>query len=612
MDYLTNITRKIKQTFKSHIVYRIFFTYIILIATTLSIVTIIYYYFSSSSLLRQNQQNMEELNLQIMLNLDKMVESMEKASFLVNYEDDLNSLMKMDSSNSAIFGTPAYISVDNYFFNLLYSFSEIHGVYIYSANGCNVLARSKDIATSTPKNVSDEIWFQETLELNGRKKVSGKHFNASGKTEVFSLARAICNFDNNKIIGVIVLEQDISEIQKILNEISSQPDSNILLLDNNQQIIYSSNDQLYETLSANNLFQTNFSKEGALYYKIANFVISQTTSEITGWKLLSVQSEQELTASIRSIPEFFPYILIFSLLITFILSLYLSRKMTVNLKKMRTMMDEIDRGNLNVRIKVDGSDEIAVIANSCNTMLDKIKYLTEKKYEEKLLRKDAELKMLQAQINPHFLYNTLGFIKFSAQENNDQETADMIQCLARLLRYNLGKGERIVTLENEVNNAKDYLTLQKQRFQDNLEVQFHIDKQILNTRIPSMTFQPILENAFIHGFENKLGDYRLYIECLRKNDDIHIVIKDNGEGIPPEKLDIINRDLALLTEEAEQSGNMIKDKIGIYNVHMRIIYCFGKNYGISLQSAPSDGLTVNILLPYEKEDVNHVKNTDCR
>lgn len=265
-------------------------------------------------------------------------------------------------------------------------------------------------------------------------------------------------------------------------------------------------------------------------------------------------------------------------------------------------MDEIDRGNLNVRIKVDGSDEIAVIANSCNTMLDKIKYLTEKKYEEKLLRKDAELKMLQAQINPHFLYNTLGFIKFSAQENNDQETADMIQCLARLLRYNLGKGERIVTLENEVNNAKDYLTLQKQRFQDNLEVQFHIDEQILNTRIPSMTFQPILENAFIHGFENKLGDYHLYIECLRKNDDIHIVIKDNGEGIPPEKLDIINQDLALLTEEAEQSGNMIKDKIGIYNVHMRIIYCFGKDYGIALQSAPSDGLTVNILLPYQKEE----------
>lgn len=597
----TSIIPKLKRTFKSHIVYKIFFTYIILVITLLFIISIIYYSFTSSTLSAQTQHNMKNLNEQIMINIDKMVENLEKTSFLVNYEDDLNILMRNSQCVSSLINTPEYISIDNYFFNFLYSFSQIHGVYIYSLDGNPILCRSRDLITPNNLNVKNEDWFQDTLKLNGRKKVSGKHFNTCGKTEVFSLSRAIYDFENDSIIGIIVLEQDISEIESILQEVNLQSDSSIMLLDENRNLIYSNNVPLYENLAQNDIFLSNASKQGAFNYKIDDFSVSQISSSYTGWKLFSLQSNSYLMKDLKNSLIFLIYIFIACLFITFILSLYLSEKLTANLKKVKLMMDEVNKGNLNIQINVSGSDEIATIAAGCNTMLNQIKMLAQKEYGEKLLRKEAELQTLLAQINPHFLYNTLGFIKFSAQKHEDFQTADMIQCLANLLRYNLGKEGRMVTLENELNNAKNYLTLQKQRFGNKFNAEFQIAEFLLTARIPAMILQPILENSFIHGFENKIGKNYLYIECFLQNDDIHLIIKDNGVGISPEKLDMINKSLQILAREADSPNQHTAESIGIYNVHMRIIYCFGQHYGLSIHNNPSGGTIVKIILPHIKE-----------
>jgi sensor histidine kinase YesM len=208
-------------------------------------------------------------------------------------------------------------------------------------------------------------------------------------------------------------------------------------------------------------------------------------------------------------------------------------------------------------------------------------------------RRKAELKALQFQINPHFLYNTLGSIRLTAVKHKDQKTADMLRVLSRLLRKTTSREPGLVMVEEEITTLEDYIYLLQIRYKNRIQFSLSIDEAIKQTYIPGLLFQPLVENAILHGLHEKLnqqeGDAELSVTGYKKGDHLYFTVYDNGCGMH-------EADIRKLFEE-EYAKNSMNGHIGIKNIHERIVYSFGKQYGLTLESKPSHYTEVHIHLP---------------
>ncbi len=598
---------------------QLFFTHVIIVILVLALANGMLYFVVVNTIMEKTRQSMEQLSNQIVVNLNNSISGLERITFLVNYEEDLNALINTINYNPnayfSRFSSKEYKSLDNYFFNMIYSLPEIYGVYIYTKDGVNILARNKELREHSTNKVNKEWWFQEAIKKRGVKTLIGRHKNvfANETADVISVVRALTDFSNNNILGVVVVDREVSQLEKTINDIRIGKNGAVIVLDKQNNFVYSNNDSVYKGIAANPEFHKNIDIEGYHSYSCGNgtgrLLVTQNSAQNTGWKVLVAQPYAEIFREIIRFEQLLVILLILCLVMTFAISAYTAGKMSAKLRKMESAIGEVVEGNFNVRVNVGGNNEITRLAYGFNSMLDKIKQLIEVEFNEKLLRKEAELKMLQAQISPHFLFNTLGSIKCVAEEEGAEKTAKMVQNLANLFRYNMGKISRIVTVSEEIEHAGYYLQLQQYRFENRVKVTIETTPDALTEKIPSMTLQPILENAFVHGFEKKRGKYSLVIKCFCEENHTKVQIIDDGIGVSKEKAEQID---ALLVEEDANVNGIVERKIGIYNVNTRIKYCFGDEYGLKLLRNPQNGVTVELLLPKEnKSEAENAKSFDC-
>lgn len=216
-------------------------------------------------------------------------------------------------------------------------------------------------------------------------------------------------------------------------------------------------------------------------------------------------------------------------------------------------------------------------------------------YEQELLLRQANITMLQSQINPHFLYNTLECIRGQALLHNEEEIAQTAKALSLFFRYSISGKTSIVTIGEELDNIKNYIQIQRFRFSERFSVEIDVeDSSLTNVMIPKLTLQPILENSIIHGFSDIVSDGILTIRVKRVSQNVSIEISDNGKGMRIGQLNRIYRQLNGQKEEAEASGRV---GIGLQNVDRRIKLLFGDEYGLSLNSCLGMGTTVEVFIP---------------
>lgn len=259
-------------------------------------------------------------------------------------------------------------------------------------------------------------------------------------------------------------------------------------------------------------------------------------------------------------------------------------------------MTEVQKGNFGKTIPNHSSDETALLIDHFNAMTLQIEELTQKKQMAEILYKDAQIAMLQGQINPHFLYNTLEMIKGIAQGESAPVVRSCCNALSKIFRYNL-KGAEVVPLAADLDQAKAYIHIMELRFEDVFAVAYDIDETVLTHKSVKFTFQPFLENAIVHGFANKLRGGLLTVDVHRAGDTkIRITITDNGCGIEPEKLESIQAMLEQKEKGSDGSQN-IANHIGIGNTHMRLYNWFGKDYSLQMESKTGEGTRVTITIP---------------
>ncbi|MFG1732974.1 sensor histidine kinase [Paenibacillus sp. 843] len=328
---------------------------------------------------------------------------------------------------------------------------------------------------------------------------------------------------------------------------------------------------------------------GASYVTVdgKRMIACYAVSGITGWTSAVLIPPSALTKDIGQTITFFIITLGASLLLLSLLFAYLiSMRISSPLSKLLLAIKRVGGGDFNAKIKVEGKDELGHVLMKFNSMNEKVKQLIEENYVVKLRERETEIMVLNIQLNPHFLYNTLNIINWTVIYGEKEQVSKMLVSLSRMLHYTTDNRKDSMPLSADIGWLRDYIVIMSNRYEYRFRVDFDIEPELMEANVPKLFLQPLVENAIIHGFGDMESGGLITIYGRRQEEDIEFYVEDNGCGITPERLEEVL---------AENSSN-----IGIRNVDKRVKLLYGSRYGISIESVPDLGTRVKLVIPYRK------------
>lgn len=272
----------------------------------------------------------------------------------------------------------------------------------------------------------------------------------------------------------------------------------------------------------------------------------------------------------------------------------LGKSITVPVKELCERVQEIRDGDLTVRTPVIAREqEIQVLGEGFEKMVDRINELIDQNRQEQIRLRSTELALLQAQINPHFLYNTLDAIVWLIETQKNDQAVEMVTSLSSFFRSSLSKGRNIITVKEEIQQVRSYLEIQQVRYKDILDYEITVSESLYGYELPKLTLQPLVENALYHGIKLKRGIGRILVEGYDKDDEIILCVSDDGAGMTKERL----LEMRSVIRQEKQIG------FGLSTVHERIRLHFGPEYGLEISSTPSVGTKVTVRIPKRTESL---------
>lgn len=319
--------------------------------------------------------------------------------------------------------------------------------------------------------------------------------------------------------------------------------------------------------------------------------------------LSEIESANETNLSIKKSSIILTLLQIFIILLSFTVSLncYLSVAKSIRepLSDMQKLSSEISHGNLNARTQVPDVEELIPLAQNMNSMAEQINVLIDKNIEEQKNFQKAEMKALQAQITPHFLYNTFDTIIWLAEEEKTEDVVKITKAFSNFLRISLSRGHEWITIQQELEHIQNYLTIQKIRYADILNYEIKANESLLDNKMIKLVLQPLVENAIYHGIKNKRGRGKLCV-TVDYLDDAHtsilFTVTDNGAGFTPERLEEVLNEI----NESSNSSEKLASIYGLYNVNKKLKLYYGeKTKGLCIQSECGEGSEISFVIPCE-------------
>lgn len=314
---------------------------------------------------------------------------------------------------------------------------------------------------------------------------------------------------------------------------------------------------------------------------------------MAGCLTVSLIAEQDLFPGAKNLRTYIELLALGGVLLACAVLTVLSRLITVPLARLSNGMKRVQREDFQVRLPNDRADEIGELTDSFNFMVDRIRTLVNRVYQEQLAQKNAELETLQAQINPHFLYNTLDSINWMLIDRGEMDVSAIVVALGKLMQYSMDTSVRLVPLREEYRNARDFLLIQKNRLEDQLDYSLEIEAELYEFPIPKLILQPLIENAIKHGIVRAARPGRVSVRAARQERHVRITVEDTGAGMDPETLESCRR---RLEDGAEGQGS-----IGLRNVARRLQLHFDGQCRFLVESRPGQGTALCLLLPMAAE-----------
>ncbi|MHC5551463.1 sensor histidine kinase [Carnobacterium maltaromaticum] len=438
--------------------------------------------------------------------------------------------------------------------------------------------------------------YQEILYSNEHKKMGSKEKRMPDLKNQLTLSKTLMNPNTSEQIGTLYVTFSKQELNTIIDNSGAKNQLQTFIFSDRMKQLYAN-----KIPSNNGLLQAEIEKGITKNSEIDFLSLSQQyyiygSETASGMQVLTAVSKKSV--AIQSFNAIF-FILLGSALINLFLLYFLYRifrKYAYQVEDIVASVSQVSSGKLDWRITTaDKEAELKDISTGINQMLDGINQYIEDIYTLEIKQKDAHMRALQSQINPHFLYNTLEYIRMYAVSEGAEELADVVYTFATLLRNNTSQ-EKTTTLKKELEFCEKYVYLYQMRYPGNIAYSFAIDSAIENLVIPKFSIQPLIENYFVHGIDYMRIDNVISVKANIEEDKITILIRDNGKGMSSEKIKDLNQSLM-------ESHSKFGGSIGILNVNERLRSYFGESYRMCIQETQAHGVTISISFEKEKEEV---------
>ncbi|WP_425313258.1 histidine kinase [Paenibacillus mangrovi] len=447
--------------------------------------------------------------------------------------------------------------------------------------------------------LKEQSWFESALDQPQKLSFSAPHIQNLYKGQykwVVSLSRVIKYKDQGVTKeGILLVDVNFRTIDELSRKVSLGKRGYAYIIDDLGNIVYHPQQQLiYAGLKYENL-------EPVFEYAYGSYTDKSTgetryitirTVEPINWKIVGVAYPDEIITTQKDLNQFVFWFLLVVCAAVVVLAVFVSMKISQPLRRLEKSVQSVGQGDFSTPIQVSGAYEVVQLSKRFNFMLHRIRQLMEQIIHEQEAKRKSELDVLQSQINPHFLYNTLNSVIRLAEKGKKEEIVATITSLSKFFRISLSKGKNIITLEEELEHVRHYLIIQKIRFKNKFSYVIECEEDALACMTLKLILQPIVENAIYHGIEKMSDEGFIRIYAFVQEERLVIKISDDGLGMTRQVMD------QLLVGGIRSGGS----GVGVKNVNERIRLYYGKNYGLSFESELEEGTTVTITLPVEKNE----------
>ena len=548
------------------------------------------------TIVRQTNQNIDSY-IDYMDNIATMVSgSRDTQTFLYNKDEETLQVSECRQRLVEQFRT------------ILKSRSDIRNIGLIQKDG-NRLFNNGGQQKNAYLDLDTQAWYKNAITSNRSVLTSShvQHVIRGERPWVITVSRGVRNFTGSgNREGVVFIDLNYSAISELCDQNSIGSKGYVFLLDQDGNVVYHpQQQQLYNELQTENIdLVMNTDKETLMDGSGDNArIYTISRSEKTGWTVVGCTNVAELLKDSKKARSIYVLVAAILVVVALVLSNFIARNITRPLQQLRDSMARVQEGDFGAaEVEVTSRNEVGSLTRSFNVMTSRIQELMKQNIYEQQQKRKSELKALQSQINPHFLYNTLDSIIWMAEGKKNEEVVVMTASLARLLRQSISNEEEQVPIGQEVEYARSYLTIQKMRYKDKLEFQIQVDAQIMGVPIIKLVLQPLIENAIYHGLKYKEGKGLLIVRGYREGENAVIQIKDNGAGMDEQTLSHIFE---------KHKVNYRSNGVGVYNVQKRLQLYYGMDYGITYSSRQGEGTTASIVIPMNvipmKQEADHEK-----
>jgi two-component system sensor histidine kinase YesM len=534
---------------------------------------------------------------QVSNNFDYILNDLGHISSFIIFDPNLQKELHGTSINPNVL---SYFELRDYLDRILASKSYITMISIYGYNG--VLYSTGSGFTSNKvvpfSDFQKNPLYQKALNLNGG--IGVEYFNnqppvvIDNRRRRILMYRMIKEFNHYHNLGVLLLWIDEEQIRSIYR--STVPnEGSTFIVDQNGMIVSSSDPaRLQEQVKHEPYYKFLKDSTGSAILQInqQKMLFTFSTSKETGWKFVTLTPAAVLTERINWLASVIIAMGIICYLLLLYLSTFITAMITNPIKQLSDSIKKVQRGDFSQQVYFTNEDEIGELGGGYNAMISYIKDLIDRVYKLQIREREAELNALQAQINPHFLYNTLDTIFWKAERNHVPEISEMVLALSRIFRLSLNRGNELATVAQEQELIEQYLILQKIRFKEKLAYEIDCDPGLLEMRLPKLILQPFVENAIIHGIEELENGGHLRITGKLEQEWMVFTITDNGVGMADEKINQI-----LSRNNYNENPLKVTGGYAVRNVVERLELYYSSNHELTFSSSPGKGTTVSLKIP---------------
>lgn len=572
----------------------------LLVVVPLTVVGFISYSNSSASLKEASGRSSWQIIEQVKSHIEYYIRDFEIDSITLLNQQEMKTILATGSPGVIQSARPSIMQL---FKDMTYSRPDISRITLLIENR-GIFDTGNRMDVQYAEELVKQSWYH-SVPLNGDIRLISRLASRGGSDAepVISIVKRIMDPRTLEPVGMLIMDVNFKRIQEITYNVTVGRSGYMAILDEQGQYIYHPDSKMVGRKADFRYVDWMLQQDDGYIQSGKGPFYTFNRSSYLNWYLVTIMPNEELNRGVAYIGRTILLTVLITLLMAYLLAVGFAASIVAPIRRLQFFMKRVKDGNFAERAKVESKDEIGILTNDFNLMVEKVEQLMKEVYTAKLReaelslsQKESELKVLQSQVNPHFLYNALETVRGMALERGITDISRLVTALAKMLRYNLGHASSFVTLREELAICCMYLDIQKYRFEEKLHYRIDAPDEALEQYIPKFSLQPLVENCVVHGTETGTSRVLITISAALNESTYSVAVADSGSGIESGRLQQIERDL--------RDSELPEEHIGIRNVHRRIMHLCGDQYGLQLASKPKEGTVVTITLPLREESIH--------